>query len=48
LLTIRSQLIKEPIADTFILSVAQQAPELMLTLCERDKTGDIVAILIAG
>jgi hypothetical protein len=47
LLAVRRQLIEQFVAKTLVLGVTQQTPELVLTLRERDQTGDIVADLLA-
>ena len=48
LFPILCQLVKELIAQLLVFGVAQQSPELVLSLGERDQPGDVVARIAHG
>jgi hypothetical protein len=41
--SIGSELVEDFVASSFVLGFAQQYPQLLLALCERDETSDVVA-----
>ena len=47
-LTVAGQLVEQLVAGVFLGCVAQQTPQLMLALGQRDKAGDVVAVSPAG